>query len=140
MAEQNIFQLRRKIEPIAVKFKLKLLVLFGSCARNKMRNDSDIDIGVAADVPVFEKPELYRSFMEAFEPIENKFGRKIDLVQINSHKLIVLSRILKEGVLLYEYKPFYYTLQRLHWRFLVEDNYRYTLNYSRILKKKLDKL
>ena len=140
MAELRISELRKKITPIAVKFRLKLVVLFGSGARDRMRHDSDIDIGVAVDVPVFEKPQLYRDFMEAFEPIENYYRRKIDLVQINSHNMIVLSHILKEWVLLYEYKPFYYNLQRLHWRFLVEDNYRYTLNYSRVLEKKLDKL
>lgn len=140
MAELIISELIKKITPIAVKFRLKLVVLFGSGARDRMRHDSDIDIGVAVDVPVFEKPQLYRDFMEAFEPIENYYRRKIDLVQINSHNMIVLSHILKEGVLLYEYKPFYYNLQRLHWRFLVEDNYRYTLNYSRVLEKKLDKL
>jgi predicted nucleotidyltransferase len=140
MAELIISELRKKIEPIAVKFRLKLAVLFGSGARDRMRHDSDIDIGVAVDLPVFEKPQLYRNFMEAFEPIENYYKKKTDLVLIRSDNILILSRILKEGVLLYEYKPFYYNLQRLHWRFLVEDNYRYTLNYSRVLEKKLDKL
>lgn len=140
MAELRISELRKKIEPIARKFRLKLAVLFGSGARGRIRHDSDIDIGVATDLSVFEEPQLYRAFMEAFEPIENYYRKKIDLVLIKSDSILILSNILKEGVLLYEYKPHYYNLQRLHWRFLVEDNYRYTLNYSRILEKKLDKL
>jgi predicted nucleotidyltransferase len=138
--EDLISELKEKIEPIARKFNLKLVVLFGSVARGIMRSDSDIDMAVVSDSSIFEVPELYRDFMEALEPIENHYGKDIDLVQIDSVNIILLKRILIEGVLLYEYEWQYYNIQRLHWRFLVEDNYRFTLNYSDILQRKLEML
>ena len=140
MEELKIDEVKEKIEPIARKFNLKLAVLFGSVARGNIRSNSDIDIAVVTDLSIFEIPELYRDFREAFEPIENHYRRDIDLVQIDSMNIVLLKQILREGVLLYEYKWQYYNLQRLHWRFLVEDNHRFTLNYSNILKKKLEML
>lgn len=140
MEELKIDELKEKIEPIARKFNLKLAVLFGSMARGSIRYDSDIDIAIVADSFIFDVPDLYRDFRGAFEPIENHYRRDIDLVQIDSMNIILLKQILKEGVLLYEYKWQYYNLQRLHWRFLVEDNYRLTLNYSKILQRKLEML
>lgn len=140
MEELKIDELKEKIEPIARKFNLKLAVLFGSVARGNIGSGSDIDIAIVADSLIFEVPELYRDFMGAFEPIENHYRRDIDLVQIDSMNIILLKQILREGVLLYEYEWQYYNLQRLHWRFLVEDNYRFTLNYSNILQRKLEML
>ena len=64
----------------------------------------------------------------------------IDLLEITSENVMLLRQILREGVLLYEFKWQYYSLQRLHWRFLVEDNYKNTLNYSNILQRKLQML
>lgn len=140
MNDLKIFELKKNMETIALKFKLKLIVLFGSAARGRIRYDSDIDIGVVADSPIFELPDLYRDFMEALEPVESYYQRRIDVVQINSENIILLKQILREGILLYEYKWQYYNRQRLHWRFLVEDNRRYMLNYSDILRKKLEML
>ena len=140
MEELKIDEIKEKIEPIVRKFNLKLAVLFGSVARGNIRSNSDIDIAVVTDSSIFEIPELYRDFREDFEPIENHYRRDIHLVQIDSMNIVLLKQILRERVLLYEYKWQYYNLQRLHWRFLVEDNYRFTLNYSNILKKKLEML
>jgi len=128
------------METIALKFKLKLVVLFGSAARGRIRYDSDIDIGVVAVSQIFDLPEPYRDFREALEPVESYYKRRIDVVQINSENIMLLKQILREGILLYEYKWQYYNRQRLHWRFLVEDNYRYTINYSDILKRRLEML
>lgn len=140
MKSLNIVELKEKIEPVAREFNLKIVVLFGSVARKNIRSNSDIDIAIVSDSPIFEIPGLYRDFRESFEPFENHYRRDIDLVQIDSANMILLKQILKEGILLYEYKWQYYNLQRLHWRFLVEDNYRYTLNYGKILRRKLEML
>ena len=133
-------RLKRLLEPLARTFDFKLIVLFGSAARGRLRSDSDIDIGIVTESPLFEDPGLYRDFMAALEPIENDLRRSIDCVQINSHNILLLKQILREGVLLHESSPQCYKVQRLHWRFLVEDNKKYTMNYSKVLERKLQAL
>jgi predicted nucleotidyltransferase len=135
-----ITELKKRIEPVAARFQLKLVVLFGSLARGKARKDSDVDLAFLSDRPIFEDPGSYAEFMEALEQLELEFGRQIDSVQISSRNLLLLRQILREGILLYEYRRHYYLKQRLHWRFLVEDNHRYTLNYSRLIQKRLERL
>jgi predicted nucleotidyltransferase len=140
MKNVNIPDLKDRIKPIAKKFDLKLAILFGSIARGKTRPDSDIDIAIVTDTPVFNVPDMYMNFMASFEDIENYYRRNIDLIEINSTNIALLKHILMDGLALYEYRWHYYALQRLHWRFLVEDNYRFARNYSKILSKKLKAL
>jgi predicted nucleotidyltransferase len=135
-----ITELKKSIEPVAARFQLKLVGLFGSVARGKARTDSDVDLAVLSDMPIFEDPGSYAGFMEALEPLEREFRRQIDTVEISSRNLLLLRRILSEGILLHEYRRHYYRKQRLHWRFLVEDNHRYTLNYSRLIQKRLERM
>ena len=85
-------------------------------------------------------PQTFQDFRAAFEPLENDFGRDIDIVEISSRNLLLLKRIWKEGILLSESQPGYWLKQRLHWRFLVEDNIRYTMNYSKLIGKRLEAL
>lgn len=130
--------LSERIEPVAIRFQLDLVVLFGSAARGRLRPGSDIDLGLVTKLPLMEDPQMYEDFMAALEPLENEFGRNIDTVQINSRNLVLLKRILMEGILLYESQPRFYRKQRLHWRFLIEDNIRYTLNYLKIIQRRLE--
>jgi predicted nucleotidyltransferase len=140
MADTLIEQLRKSIEPIAIRFHLDLLVLFGSAARGRLRPDSDLDLGFVSRLPLMRDPQAFQDFRAAFEPLENDFGRNIDLVEISSRNLLLLKRIWKEGILLSESQPGYWLKQRLHWRFLVEDNIRYTMNYSKLIGKRLEAL
>jgi predicted nucleotidyltransferase len=139
-ASEMVNRLKTLVEPFARAFDLKLIVLFGSAARGKLRSESDIDIGIVTESPLFEDPGLYRDFMAALEPIENDLRRTIDCVQINSHNILLLKQILREGVLLHESSPQSYRIQRLHWRFLVEDNKKYAMNYEKVLERKLEAL
>jgi len=139
-ATEMVNMLKRLLESLARTFDFKLIVLFGSAARGRLRSDSDIDIGIVTESPLFEDPDLYRDFRAALEPIENDLRRRIDCVEINSHNIVLLSQILKEGILLHESSPQCYKVQRLHWRFLVEDNKKYTMNYSKVLERKLQAL
>jgi len=137
---EMVNMLRALLEPIARAFDLRLIVLFGSAARGKLRSESDLDIGIVTESPLFEDPGLYRAFMAALEPIEHDLRRSIDCVQINSHNILLLKQILREGVLLHESSPQSYTIQKLHWRFLVEDNKKYAMNYEKVLERKLEAL
>jgi predicted nucleotidyltransferase len=140
MADPLIKQLKKGIEPIAIKFHLDLVVLFGSAARGHLRPDSDLDLGFVSHLPLMRDPQIFQDFRATFEPLENDFGRDIDLVEISSRNLLLLKRIWKEGILLFESQPGYWLKQRLHWRFLVEDNIRYTMNYSILIGKRLEAL
>ncbi len=133
-----VTELKEMLKPLAEEFQFKLAVLFGSASRGWLREWSDIDIALISKMPIWEDTELFRKLREAFESIENYFKRDIDLVEITSYNIILLNRILKEGILLYEHQKGFYSFQRLHWRFLVEDNLKYTLNWDRILKNRLD--
>ena len=140
MSDPLLDQLRRSIEPITIRFHLDLVVLFGSAARGRLRPDSDLDIGFISRLPVMEDPRIYQEFRAAFEPLENELGRSIDLVEISSRNLLLLKRIWQEGLLLSECQPGYWLRQRLHWRFLIEDNMRCTMNYSKLIRKRLEAL
>jgi uncharacterized protein len=138
--EIDIQKLKSLAESLSKAFKLKLVVLFGSAARGKMRPDSDIDIGIVTESRVFEDPSLYSDFMAALEKIEHEIKRGVDCVEINSWNIVLLSQILREGIVLYEHVRGFHSIQKLHWRFLVEDNRKYTLNYPKILRRKLEAL
>ena len=56
------------------KFGASYIGLFGSYARNKQREDSDIDILVEVD------PKIGLNFILFAEELENLFGTSVDLV------------------------------------------------------------
>ena len=140
MTDTLIDRLRKGVEPIATRFHLDLVVLFGSAARGHLRRDSDLDLGFISRLPLMRDTETFQDFRAAFEPLESDFGRDIDIVEISSRNLLLLKRIWQEGVLLFESQPGFWLKQRLHWRFLVEDNIRYTMNYSRLIDKRMEAL
>ena len=140
MADTLLERLRKGIAPIALAFQLELVVLFGSAARGQLRPDSDLDLGFISRLPLMHDPQTLQDLREALEPLENDFGREIDLVEISSRNLLLLKRIWREGILLFESQPGFWLKQRLHWRFLVEDNIRCTMNYSRLIAKRLEAL
>ena len=77
----DIAEIRQKIAPIAVRFQLKAVSLFGSYARGEARPDSDIDLlvdteGAGLDT-LFKLGALYAALEEAF-------ACPIDLVTLDS--------------------------------------------------------
>lgn len=58
-----------------IRFGAKHLALFGSAARDELRDDSDIDILVA-----FDGPATYSGYFDLKTYLENIFGRTVDLV------------------------------------------------------------
>ncbi len=72
---------------------VKLAFLFGSAAKNRMRHDSDIDIGIAGD-QVFSIDELF----EIREALIKGLKKEIDLLDIRNNNGLIRSEILCKGI------------------------------------------
>jgi len=85
---------------ICSKFKLKLVILFGSYASNKgLTEESDIDIGVLCEngknIIENELP-LTRAFIELLG------CDRVDLIYLNYAEPLLLLEVVKNGILLYQ--------------------------------------
>lgn len=87
-----------KIKKIAEKFNLKFIITFGSKAKGKEKNDSDLDLAYYPEGDV-DNENLYQDLMEHFKRADIDL---IDLKKTRSHLFIFAC--LKEGKVLYEKK------------------------------------
>ncbi|HLW21435.1 MAG TPA: nucleotidyltransferase family protein [Cyclobacteriaceae bacterium] len=89
--KDGILSLLKELKPILRKeFAVKEIGLFGSYSDETFREESDIDLLVELEKPIgwkFFSLELY---------LEEKFGRKIDLVSKNGLREQMREKILKE--------------------------------------------
>jgi len=76
MSRQRILEaLAQRQQEIAARFRVKRLALFGSAARDEMREDSDVDVLVE-----FEGPPTFRGYFDLKDYLEALLGRTVDLV------------------------------------------------------------
>lgn len=92
-AQLEIEDVKRKILPILEQYEVKKAGLFGSVVRGELREDSDIDILVE-----IEKDISLLDFVDLKLEIEEKLGRKVDLVEYSTIKPLLKDVILKEQV------------------------------------------
>jgi|Deesub1362B_J571_1020462.scaffolds.fasta_scaffold00671_20 predicted nucleotidyltransferase len=91
-----------KLQKICRKFKLKLVILFGSYASKKgWTEESDIDIGVLC--------ENGKNIIENELPLTKAFiellgCERIDLIYLNYADPLLLIEVVKNGILLYQDK------------------------------------
>lgn len=94
----QIIKDREKLESVARKFNLELVLLYGSVAEERQGAGSDIDIGViiknGSDI------DLSLLYHEIEETI-NLFGRELDLVVINEKDPLTKYEIARKAQLLY---------------------------------------
>lgn len=83
--KENAFQFER--------FGVKSLAIFGSCARDEMREDSDVDILVQ-----FQKPVGLFEFVRLKNSLEELLGRRVDLVTPDALKAQIKEQVLKEAI------------------------------------------
>jgi uncharacterized protein len=76
-----IKQNQKQIEQICLEDGITYLAVFGSQARDRAREDSDVDLLVKYDKPV-GLFDLY----DSQEKFQNLFHKKIDLVTVNGLK------------------------------------------------------
>jgi len=90
-----IKNIKKKILPILQGYGVRRVGLFGSCIREEMRENSDIDILVE-----IEKDISLLDFVKLKLEIEEVLENKVDLVEYNTIKPLLRERILKEQVVI----------------------------------------
>lgn len=92
----NINEIKRILIPIAKKYGIASISLFGSYAKGKATPDSDIDF-------IMDKGDLVGiKYFSLLEELENAFNCKIDLITTGFSNKEFLNNIRKDEVLLYE--------------------------------------
>jgi predicted nucleotidyltransferase len=81
---------------VAGETGIRLALIFGSLAKGRARNDSDVDVAVAAD-----RPLDIGTKMRLIEQLAVLTGRPIDLVDLQAADGLILKQVLVEGRLLF---------------------------------------
>ncbi|NWK55157.1 nucleotidyltransferase domain-containing protein [Verrucomicrobiaceae bacterium N1E253] len=76
--------------------EIKLVILYGSVARGKMRCNSDVDLAVLFDHPLSAEEK-----MKLVEKLAETLGKEVDLVDLHSLNGTILRKILCEGRVIY---------------------------------------
>ena len=89
----------RTLRPIAKRYGLRLIVLFGSQVSGRLHPDSDVDVAVWSDGSLKSRQilELWREMSEAFEA-------DVDLGVLDHAEPLFLYQVARTGRLLYEKK------------------------------------
>ena len=89
---KNISKIRTKMLKVLKKYKIKKASIFGSYVRGEQKKDSDIDILV--------KPakKMGLEFVGMALELEDKLGKKVDLVTYKSIHPLLKKKILSEEV------------------------------------------
>ena len=91
----------KKVNPIALKYGIERIYLFGSYARGEATADSDLDFRIDAPTikSLFQLGALYTAFEDAFD-------KKLDLVMTSSLKYnkdkLFLNNMRKDEKIVYE--------------------------------------
>jgi predicted nucleotidyltransferase len=89
----KIAEIKRLIIPILKEHGVKKAAFFGSVARGEAKSDSDVDVLVESrdNIGLFE-------FVGLKQDLEDKLGRKVDLVEYRAIKSVIKKAILKDQV------------------------------------------
>lgn len=90
---QVLEQLLRHRQEIEQRFAIKHLSVFGSAARDELRQDSDIDVLVE-----FAGTATFDGYMELKFYLEERLGRNVDLVMHDAVKPRMRSLIEQEAI------------------------------------------
>jgi predicted nucleotidyltransferase len=85
--------LNRKIEDVMARHpSVILVILFGSVAKDRARNDSDLDIAIETSTPLTAQTHI-----AIIEDLALAFGRPVDLIDIDRTHNPLLQQILIKG-------------------------------------------
>jgi len=82
-------ELNKTIEMLKEEFNPIVIYLFGSAAKDKLRDDSDIDIAFLSD----KEEDSYEVFMKAQELAEI-FNREVDLINLNTSSTVFKAQVI----------------------------------------------
>ena len=95
------------ISKIGKKYKLKLMIIFGSAAEGKTHKTSDIDVAVASD-----KNIAYKTFFGICSDLNNIFpDKEVDLCDLKKVSPLLLKKISDNGILVYGKKRDFYNFK-----------------------------
>jgi predicted nucleotidyltransferase len=122
------------VTAIAEQAGIDLVVLIGSAARGRLRQDSDVDIAVrfVHGLPGFETEA--RVAGELHQALQ--LPRELDLVVLNAASPLLLAQVAAEGVLLFAGAADVWPLFRLYARRRFEDTQKYRQRRWAALKQR----
>lgn len=88
--------MKNVIDRIAKKYSIKIVILFGSVARNMTNKNSDVDLAVLVDSKLGLTKEL-----KLRHELQDLFKKEVDLVFLPGAGPLLLGQIAKEGKLLF---------------------------------------
>ena len=92
----SVYEIKLKLAPIAEKYEVNSILLIGSYARGDANSESDIDLVIEKGKPM---GFLFASMSLELEEI---FGKKVDLLDIETVKDSLIRNATKNGVIVYE--------------------------------------
>ena len=93
----TIAELKDIVSPIAMRYGVERVFLFGSYARGEIGGDSDIDLRIDSGAI-----QDYFELSGFHQELETNLNSKVDLLTTRSLENKFLSSIVKEEVMLYE--------------------------------------
>lgn len=99
-ARSFVIPLSKQLQPIAKKFGIRFIVLFGSAARGRMHDESDVDVGVFTDRPI-----TFNQRLKLWLALSILFHADIDFAVLNHAKPVFGFEVARDGKLLYERDP-----------------------------------
>lgn len=129
---------KKLIKELAVKYDLKLVMLFGSASRDTEQKNSDIDIAILGNSNFYEKD--YSKFLYDMAKIEDVEKREIEVVPISDRNPILLKNIFDGGIPLYIKNQTEYQKIRNWARFSYEDNAKFFHGREKMIKERLSKI
>lgn len=92
-AQEILGVLKSEMPYLSEKFKVKTIAIFGSRARGKGTEESDIDMLIE-----FKEPVGFFKFIDLEDYLSMKLGVKVDLVTPDALKPLIKPNVLKEAV------------------------------------------
>ncbi len=96
-ATPAILPTSEQLKPIAQKYGLRLVVLFGSVARGKTHAESDVDVGVLS-----KRPITFNRRLKLWLELSRLFRAEIDLAILNHVNPVLGFAVARDGKLLFE--------------------------------------
>jgi len=129
---------REIIRKLAESFGVKTAIVFGSIARGKENDKSDIDLAILADKKFYE--EKFSDFIYGLMEAEKIEQKEIEVVPISGENPILLYNIFNDGIPVYVKNEEEYANLCSWARFVYEDSRRFFFGREEMLKKRLEKL
>jgi predicted nucleotidyltransferase len=91
---------QHKIEDVGTKYRLKFILIHGSCATGKMRRGSDLDIALLGEKPI-EFEELLTIHSDLAEIFGDHPQRELDVKSLHKADPLFCYQVAKDSQLLY---------------------------------------